>query len=283
VTPHVVAQQLLAGGETRTLNLRLEAGRYRLRALGSEGEVSVSVGDDGMASARTPLGAGDVTLARAAALTIENTEADERLVLLERTAWSDKAAPAADVTALQAYRDLFAAEALRLGEPISVGTLTVVFTDLLGSTRYYREVGDASAFGTVLWHIDVLREAVAREDGAVVKAMGDAILAVFRRPVNAVQAMRAAQEATAGRPLALKVGIHTGPCIAVTQNGVLDYFGSTVNLAARLVSLSDGAGVVVSDAVLADPEVAALELHAEKLNGELLKGFEDAPLSLWRI
>jgi class 3 adenylate cyclase len=283
VTPHVVAQQLLAGGETRTLNLRLEPGRYRLRALGAGGEVSVSVGDDGMTSARTTLGAGDVTLARDAALTIENTEPDERLVLLERTAWSDQAAPAADVTALQAYRDLFAAEALRLGEPISVGTLTVVFTDLLGSTRYYREVGDAPAFGAVLWHIDALREAVAREDGAVVKAMGDAIMAVFRRPVNAVQAMRAAQEATAGRPLALKVGIHTGPCIAVTQNGVLDYFGSTVNLAARLVSLSTGQDLIVSGDVLVDPEVAALELGAEQLDGSVVKGFEDEALSLWRV
>jgi class 3 adenylate cyclase len=136
-------------------------------------------------------------------------------VLLERTAWSDDAATAADVTALQTFRDLFAGEALRLGEPISVGTLTVVFTDLLGSTRDYGEVGDAPAFGRVLWHIDVLREVVVREDGAVVKAMGDAIMAVFRRPASAVRAMRAAQEATAGKPLALKVGIHTGPWLTL--------------------------------------------------------------------
>jgi class 3 adenylate cyclase len=108
-------------------------------------------------------------------------------------------------------------------------------------------------------------------------------MAVFRRPVDALRAMRHAQEATAGRPLALKVGIHTGPCIAVSQNGVLDYFGSTVNLAARLVSLSDGDGLVVSDAVLADPEVAALDLRAEALNGSVVKGFEDEPLSLWRV
>lgn len=140
---------------------------------------------------------GEARFAPEASLTVENAESDERLVALERTAWSDTAATAADVTALQAFRDLFAAEALRLGEPISVGTLTVVFTDLRGSTRYYRDVGDAPAFGSVLWHIDVLRDVVAREDGAVVKSMGDAFMAVFRRPVGAVRAMRAAQEATA--------------------------------------------------------------------------------------
>ena len=203
--------------------------------------------------------------------------------MLERTAWGDSSTTAAEVTALQTYRDLFAAEALRVGEPISVGTLTVVFTDLLGSTRYYLEVGDAPAFGSVLGHFDVLRESVSDEGGAVVKAMGDAIMAVFPRPVAAVRAMRRAQEATAGKPLALKVGIHTGPCIAVSQNGVLDYFGSTVNLAARLVSLSTGDGLVVSDAVLADSEVAGLGLPAEPADPGALKGFEDDALRLWRV
>ena len=204
-------------------------------------------------------------------------------MILERTAWADTATKAAEVTALQTYRDLFAQEALRVGEPISVGTLTVVFTDLLGSTRYYRDVGDAPAFGSVLEHLDVLRDAVAAEGGSVVKAMGDAIMAVFPRPVAAVHAMRRAQETTAGKPLALKVGMHTGPCIAVSQNGVLDYFGSTVNLAARLVSLSTGDDLVVSEDVLADPEVAELGLRADRDDAGALKGFEDEPVGIWRI
>ena len=287
VTPHVVAQQLLPAGESRTLELRLEPGRYRLRALGLDGGVPVDVAADGPRETLVRLDSGwpvgDLRLGEDATVTIENASAGERLVMLERTAWSDTATTAAEVTALQAYRDLFAAEALRVGEPISVGTLTVVFTDLRGSTRYYREVGDAPAFGSVLGHIDVLRDAVAGEGGAVVKAMGDATMAVFPRPVAAVRAMLKGLEATAGRPLALKIGIHTGPCIAVSQNGVLDYFGSTVNLAARLVSLSPGGGLVVSEAVLADPEVAEHGLRAEQVDAGALKGFEDEALSLWRV
>jgi class 3 adenylate cyclase len=285
VTPHVVAQQLLGAGEQRALGLRLEPGRYRLRALGFDGGAAVEVATDAPHEARVRTDAliGDVRIAEEAALTIENASDGEQLVVLERTSWSDTAATAAEVTALQTYRDLFAAEALRLGEPISVGALTVVFTDLLGSTRYYHDVGDAPAFGAVLQHLDLLRDAVSLEGGSVVKAMGDAIMAVFPRPVAAVRAMRRAQEAIAGRPLALKVGIHTGHCIAVRQNGVLDYFGSTVNLAARLVSLSAGDDLVVSDEVLGDPEVAALALPAEEIVGQPLKGFEDRPLSLWRI
>jgi class 3 adenylate cyclase len=287
-TPHVVAQQLLGAGESRTLDLVLERGSYRLRTDGLGNSLQVAVGAGGPPEALATIGvdgrpAEPLGLGEEAALTVANASDGERLVVLERTAWSDAAATAAEVTALQTYRDLFAAEALRLGEPISVGTLTVVFTDLLGSTRYYRDVGDATAFGSVLGHIDVLREAVSHEDGAVVKAMGDAIMAVFRRPAGAVRAMRRALHDTEGKPLALKVGIHVGPCIAVNQNGVLDYFGSTVNLAARLVLLSAGGDLVVSGAVLEDPEVAALGLETERLDEADIKGFEDESPSLWRV
>ena len=287
VTPHVVAQQLVPAGGLRSLTMRLEPGRYRLRALALPGTMTLVAGAGGAAQGEVraePAGwtTEPLELAEAVALTLENATAEEQLLVLERTAWSDRAATAAEVTALQVYRDLFAAEALRPGEPISVGTLTVVFTDLRGSTRFYRDIGDAPAFGSVLGHLDLLRQAVSAEGGAVVKAMGDAIMAVFSRPVSALRAMFAAQKAVAGRPLALKVGIHTGPCIGVNQNGVLDYFGSTVNLAARLVGLSSGEDIIVSAAVLADPEVAALVNGAEPVEGAL-KGFEGESLALWRI
>jgi len=288
VTPHVVAQQLLAEGERRVLRARLEAGRYRLRALALPGSTSVVVAVDGCAEGTARAGpdglGGELRLATEASLALENESGGEQLFLLERTAWGDDAVTAAEVSALQLFRDLFASEALRPREPISVGSTTVVFTDLLGSTRYYRRVGDAPAFASVLEHVDVLRAAVSSEHGAVVKGMGDAIMAVFSRPLGAVSAMLEAQRIVAGRPLALKVGIHTGPCIAINQNGVLDYFGSTVNLAARLVALSSGEDLVISDAVLSDPEVALLGLSVERVDASLLKGFEDEPPpAIWRV
>jgi class 3 adenylate cyclase len=287
ITPHVVAQQLVQPGDRRVLRPLLEPGRYRLRALAVSGALPIEVTRGGAAEEAARLGPDGwpnhaLELAEKSSLELANDSKDERLLVLERTAWSDDAATAAEVTSLQAFRDLFAREALRPGEPIAVGSPTVVFTDLRGSTGYYREVGDAPAFGSVLEHLDVLRSEVAAEGGAVVKSMGDAIMAVFARPVCAVRAMLAAQRAVAGRPLTLKVGIHSGPCIAVNQNGVLDYFGSTVNLAARLVGLSSGDDLVVSDATLGDPEVAALDLAAEPVEGTV-KGFEGETLSLWRV
>jgi len=172
-----------------------------------------------------------------------------------------------------------------------VGTLTVLFTDLRNSTRLYREIGDATAFGRVMNHFDVLKKVITDEDGALVKTIGDAVMAIFRRPVGALKAMLAAQEMLASpaegmSPLTLKAGIHEGPCIAVTLNDRLDYFGSTVNMAARLESLSTGDDVVISHAIYDDAEVREL-IRAENLQATpfemMLKGFDEERFELWRV
>ncbi len=189
------------------------------------------------------------------------------------------------------FRDLFANEALRPGERISVGSLALLFTDLRGSSRLYREIGDAPAFGRVMDHFDILRRAVSKEDGAIVKTMGDAIMAVFRRPASALRAILQAQRELAsppeGRlPLTLKAGLHYGPCIAVTQNDRLDYFGSAVNMASRLEGLSQGGDVVVSGSVHADPEVNELLAPGGFIIESFespLKGFDEERFTLWRV
>ncbi len=124
VTPHVVAQQMLAPGEERALRLEVEPGSYRWRLHGRPGATPLR------AQAGEPL-----------EVLLRNGEEGQRLAVVERTAWSDLAATAAEVTALQVFRDLFASEVVRAGEPVSVGSLAVVFTDLRDSTRFYREIG----------------------------------------------------------------------------------------------------------------------------------------------
>jgi class 3 adenylate cyclase len=144
----------------------------------------------------------------------------------------------------------------------------------------------------VMTHFDVLRDAIAAEGGAVVKTIGDSVMAVFLRPIAALRAVFKAQATLAVPagslgPLHLKAGIHTGSCVAVTLNDRLDYFGSTVNIAARLAGQSAGAlGVVISSAVRADPEVSAwlVEGHAAAKGFEAtLKGFEGERFDLFTV
>jgi len=295
-TPHVVAQQLLPAGDKRELVLPLEAGAYRLRALELPGSQEVTVSPEGESSAQVTLSNNGwseepLQVNEQVTLNLQNETGAEQLLILERLEWSDQATTAAEVTALQMFRDLFAAEALRPGEQISVGTLTVLFTDLRNSTQLYREIGDATAFGRVMSHFDVVKKSIADHDGAIVKTIGDAVMAVFRSAADGLCAMLEVQQALAepsdgSRPLQLKAGLNTGPCIAVTLNDRLDYFGSTVNMAARLEGLSCGADVIISRSVYEDAKVQQL-IESDQFSAEpfdmMLKGFEDERFELWRV
>src|SRR4030095_5293195 len=132
-------------------------------------------------------------------LNLINATDEDTTFQLERTAWSDQAATAADVTALQVFRDLFATEVVRPGEEISIGSVALMFTDLRDSTRMYRQIGDASAFGRVREHFEILEKALAAEGGPIVKTMGDAVMATFRHPVDALRSVWMAQEEIAKR------------------------------------------------------------------------------------
>jgi class 3 adenylate cyclase len=296
-TPHVVVQQLLAPHTKRSVALPLEKGSYRLRTLELPGEQLITVAADGAEIATSRIvdrvSGDELKLAPRTTLQLENESDAEQLFILERMQWSDQAATAAEVTALQIFRDLFSSEALRPGEQISVGTLTVLFTDLRHSTQLYREIGDATAFGRVLNHFDVLKKAIAEADGALVKTIGDAVMGVFRDSASALKAILMAQQVLADppegtAPLTLKAGMHSGPCIAVTLNDRLDYFGSTVNMAARLEGLSTGHDVIISRPIFDDPDVRELinssdsDLQAVPFE-IMLKGFEERRFELWRV
>ena len=295
-TPHVVAQQLLPAGDKRELMLPLESGSYRLRALELPGSEDVMVSPEGESTAQVTLSNNGwnrepLHVNERVSLKLNNETDAEHLLILERMEWSDQATTAAEVTALQMFRDLFASEALRPGEQISVGTLTVLFTDLRHSTQLYREIGDATAFGRVMSHFDVVRKAIAEHDGAIVKTIGDAVMAVFRSAADGLLAMLEVQQALAAPadgsvPLQLKAGLNTGPCIAVTLNDRLDYFGSTVNMAARLEALSSGSDVIISRSVYEDARVREL-IESQGLSAVefdmSLKGFENERFELWRV
>lgn len=292
--PHspVVAQMMT--GEQVSIRAKLEEGRYSLHASGLPGELPVAVLADGETSLTLDIRPegwpeGELRLAPQPSLRLKNQTGFPQFLTLERTAWRDDAATAADVTALQVFRDLFSREALRSGEEIAINSVTLLFTDLRDSTRLYRQIGDAPAFGRVRQHFDLLEGAIAAEGGAVVKTIGDSVMAVFRQPVAALKAIRSAHAALSrleGTPsLAIKVGLHTGPCIVVTLNERLDYFGSTVNIAARLPDLAEGGEIVFSGEIRNDPE-AQTWLRANYPDPVWfqtnVKGY-DQPFDLWRM
>jgi class 3 adenylate cyclase len=165
----------------------------------------------------------------------------------------------------QTFRDVFKADNLNIDQRLKITSLTFLFTDLKGSTALYERVGDLAAFDLVRAHFQALLEIISSEKGAVVKTIGDAVMATFVRPEHAIVAglrMRAAMDALnveRGRnDLVVKIGIHEGPCLAVMLNERQDYFGQTVNIAARVQGLSTSQAIHITGPVIDAPAVAAI-------------------------
>ena len=88
----------------------------------------------------------------------------------------------------QTFLDLFVTETLVAGEGLAVKRLALLFTDLQGSTALYERIGDMKAFDLVRLHFGHLRECIARNSGALVKTIGDAVMASFVDPLDALRA-----------------------------------------------------------------------------------------------
>jgi class 3 adenylate cyclase len=165
----------------------------------------------------------------------------------------------------QVFRDLYGTDTIDVDQRLKITSLTFLFTDLKGSTELYERVGDLAAFDLVRSHFKVLNEIVAAETGAVVKTIGDAVMATFSTPDRAVaaalrmrEAMRHLGNGGNGRDLLLKIGIHEGPCLAVVLNDRQDYFGQTVNIAARVQALADSRSILATGSVVTHPQASYL-------------------------
>jgi class 3 adenylate cyclase/predicted RNA-binding Zn-ribbon protein involved in translation (DUF1610 family) len=182
----------------------------------------------------------------------------------------------------QTFRDLYRTDTLGIDQRLKITSLTFVFTDLRGSTELYERVGDLAAFDLVKAHFNVLNDIVAAEGGAVVKTIGDAVMATFPTPERALtaalrmrDAMRQFNQERQRGDLLLKIGMHEGPCIAVTLNERQDYFGQTVNIASRVQGLANEREIFATSSIVSNSKAyGVLEsmhvrpvLHEAQLRG----------------
>lgn len=173
-----------------------------------------------------------------------------------------------ELMTVQTFRDWARDEPLPPGEYLEVQRTAIWFSDLTGSTALYARSGDPLAYHLVREHFEVVFQAIHQAEGVIVKTMGDGVMAVFLSGQQALEAALAAHQAldefnrdhglSGERGMALKIGVHIGPAIVVTLNDRLDYFGSTVNVAARVSDLARGTETVFTEALLAEPGVKTI-------------------------
>ena len=182
----------------------------------------------------------------------------------------------------QTFRDIYRTDTIEVDQRLKITSLTFLFTDLKGSTELYERVGDLVAFDLVREHFRTLNEIVAAEGGAVVKTIGDAVMATFLTPDHALsaalrmlEAMRRLNETRTSEDLLLKIGIHEGPCLAVNLNERQDYFGQTVNIASRVQGLAQTRSILATAPVIENARSAELlERNGQKtaVQSQALRG-----------
>jgi len=190
----------------------------------------------------------------------------------------------------QTFKSLFRSEVVGGAQGLAIRDIALLFTDIRGSTALYQRIGDLNAFQLVQQHFDLLRETTVRHGGAIVKTIGDAVMAAYPDAALAVGAaleMRGAierfNEGQPERPVSLKIGIHHGAAIAVTLNDDLDYFGQTVNIASRVQEMADAAEIWITEDVWRYPGVdALLEPYPADLRTAEFRGIEQ-PMTVVRI
>lgn len=272
--------------ETKRLELDVVPGTYRLVSASHHANCVLTVSEDASGKADLHLELGDRALltdstglaAGRVTLRVENTTERPGTVALVRLADMPEMPAACEaykgfrpfltgkrILTSQAFRDLYRNHSMLPGSSFALRSLTFLFTDLKDSTQLYDRIGDLNAYELVQEHFKILSETVSRHDGAIVKTIGDAIMATFPRPEAAVLAAAEMNQKLAvwnrtrsESDLVLKIGIHEGACIAVSSNDRIDYFGQTVNQAARIQGLAGAGEIFLSEAVYSSQGVSHL-------------------------
>lgn len=267
--PHVFAQLCLEPNQEREEKAPLPVGELLFRTLKGQrrtnfastqrpARVEIVVTEEGITANSSGEAKGDEDTI----LSLKNQCKTTEYILIERAGWSADIVFGSVIASMPEFLDLFATEAPASGVELTVSSLTVLFSDLTGSTATYEKLGDARAFALVQEHFNIMTDSVAKYGGAVVKTMGDAVMATFASPADAmecsIEMVERCHVAQAKDGLTVKLGIHEGPCLAVRANDRLDYFGTTVNVAARLQAQAVANEIVLTRELATHPGVAAV-------------------------
>jgi predicted ATPase/class 3 adenylate cyclase len=165
-------------------------------------------------------------------------------------------------------------------DSLPTGVVTLVFTDLEDSSALCERHGTSFEPARAT-HFRILRETLARNNGAEVHTAGDAVFAAFAIPMDAVRWTIEAQRALIAEawppaigPVRVRMGMFTGQPILSDNNGLLDYFGSAPNRAARVTAAAHGGQILAAEStqVLSRQEAQKSGIGFEDLGFHRLKG-----------
>jgi len=257
--PHIKVQQVLVSGEKTKIALSLNEANYRLRTIGKQAkETLINVSADNPAcnivwnpSVSSP---SEFLVSRDLEITLINSGPDTETFILEELRWFPEITRPKDLFGIQEFRDLFSEEHLAVDVKLDIGEQVILFTDIVGSTKFYETSGDAKAFAEVRRHFKTVCHEISESNGVLVKTVGDAVMAAFARPEDGLKAALNILKQFPGTtnsasPLRLRISMHIGTVIAVPYNTGIDYFGRVVNFAAKLQACAESSEIALSERI----------------------------------
>jgi len=251
---HIKWQASLLPGQRDVVELELAPGPYRLREVSSKNTCPLTVSEEGQLEHHWDVAwNSDVpkTMSGKASYSVANTSSEISHFVLEELWWERDILRPGALFCVPEFQQIFSRDCLAAGVQLDLGNQSILFTDIVGSTKFYQDVGDAAAFATVVEHFEELTALILKHEGAVIKTIGDAVMAAFHTPDNCLKAASEAQLAFGpGKKVRLRISVHYGPVIAVNWNTGKDYFGHVVNFAAKMQSCAGAGEVAVSEIFL---------------------------------
>ena len=253
---HVVAQTRLMPGERFEMELLLSEGSYRFRgpqlpfAVDMRVSAATGVTRFELPLLRPPLPNSVPTLRHGhQVITLFNNTTRELQVRLERTADRSMALTAAAAASIPVFREMFPHEVLAPGQIVSVTNITLLMAEICGAIELYQSLGDGPAFGKIRTRLLQVDETIKSHDGAIVKIVGDGILATFQNSESAIGAITALLNATHEMP-PLRMALHRSSALVTTINDRLDYFGEALHLLRTMLHMAKANELILTASVL---------------------------------
>ena len=266
---HVVAQVRLAAGERFACDLNLSEGAYVVRGPQLPFTVDFRIGHNAalrrieLSLARPPADARIQMPVGAQVIQLCNDSAMDQQVRIERTADRHDALSAAKASTLALFRELFPGEVLSSDQIVSVAHITVLRVKIHDTRRLYESLGDGSAFHKIRGLLERILRIIKENAGAVVKTIGEGVLASFSDPTSALLSAIELVQCESDSDLQLSVAIHSGTAMVATVDERLDYFGKTLKSLEQLIDVASPQTIALTSNLTELAEVQSLLLDRQ--------------------
>jgi class 3 adenylate cyclase len=153
------------------------------------------------------------------------------------------------------FRELFPKEVLSADQIVSVAHITVMRVQIHGTQQLYESLGDSAAFDKIRAALQGILGTVKEHSGAVVKTIGEGVLASFPDSISAVQAAVTLLHQSKEPEMPIAAVIHSGTAMVATLEDRLDYFGKTLQTLERILDTSAPQTLLLTSNIAETPEV----------------------------